>query len=92
MDAATDVEVINTDLLVPPPPAIDRVLLRRAFFNPERTKYVSVGFYSSQNYEPYLEIGGARLKPIVFSQQDVTLAERLPDLSGHVQARAVRIW
>jgi hypothetical protein len=66
---------------VPPLLAIDRVLLRRAFFiNPERTKYVSVGFYSSQNYEPYLEIGGARLKPIVFAQQDVTLAECLPDL------------
>jgi hypothetical protein len=85
-DTATDVEVINPHLLVPPllppPPAIDRVLFRRAFFiNPERTKYVSVGFYSSQNYEPYLEIGGARLKPIVLSQQDVTtLAERLPDL------------
>ena len=85
-DAATDAEVINPYLLVPPllppPTAIDRVLLRRAFFiNPERTKYVSVGFYSSQNYEPYLEIGGARLRPIILSQQDVTtLAERLPDL------------
>jgi hypothetical protein len=85
-DVATDVEIINPHLVVPPllppPPAVDRVLLRRAFFiNPERTKYASVGFYSSQNYEPYLEIGGARLRPIILSQQDVTtLAERLPDL------------
>jgi hypothetical protein len=82
INAAADVEVINPHLLVPPPPIVDRVLLRRAFFiKPERSKNVSVGFYPSQNYEPYLQLGGARLRPIVLSQQDVTtLTDRLPDI------------
>ena len=80
IDAAADVEVINPHLLLPPPPIVDKVLLRQAFINPDRTKYVSVGFYPSQN-EPYLHLGGARLRPIVLSQQDVTtLADRLPDI------------
>jgi hypothetical protein len=37
-----------------------RVPLRRLFFlNADRSKYVSVGFYPTRNYEPCLELGGA---------------------------------
>ena len=40
-----------------------RVLLRRVcFLNEERTRYVSVGFYPSDNYQVLVELGGPRIE------------------------------
>jgi len=57
-----------------------RVLLRRVFFiNEEKTRYVSVGFYPTRNYQPLVEFGGPKLKPIILTDHHVaTLAECLP--------------
>ena len=96
LDAAAADEVINLHLLLqslPPPPIVDRVLLQRAFFiNPERTKYVSVGFYPSQNSEPYLQLGGVRIRPINISERRDNIGGASPrHMSVHVQARSVRV-
>jgi hypothetical protein len=65
-------------------PAFDpsRVLLRRLFFlNADKTKYVSIGFYPTRNYEPCVELGGAKQKPVILTQQYVTtLGNHLPDI------------
>ena len=43
-----------TSLLFDP----NRVLLRRVFFlDPDKIRYISVGYYPSRNYEPLVEIG-----------------------------------
>ena len=57
-----------------------RVLLRRVFFiYPEKTKYMSVGFYPSRNNQPLVEIGSPKSKPIILTDLRVkTLAELLP--------------
>ena len=57
-----------------------RVLLRRVFFlDPEKTKYVSVGFYPSRNYQPLVEIGSPKSIPLILTDLHVkTLAEHLP--------------
>jgi hypothetical protein len=59
-----------------------RVLLRCVFFiNLDRTRYVSVGFYPAQNYQPLVEFGGSRIKPITLNEKQVaTLAVHLPRL------------
>ena len=59
-----------------------RVLLRRVFFlNEEKTRYVSVGFYPSENYRVLVEFGGPRIVPIRLAEQHVrTLMEALPAL------------
>jgi hypothetical protein len=42
---------------------------------------VSVGFYPSQNYQPLVEFGGAKIKPITLTEHQVTtLAIHLPRL------------
>ena len=46
-----------------------RVLLRRVFFIEDKTRYVSVGFYPSRNYQPLVEFGGPKLKPIILTHQ-----------------------
>ena len=39
----------------------NRDLFRRVFFiDPEKTKYISVGFYPSRNYQPLDEIGSPK--------------------------------
>jgi hypothetical protein len=60
----------------------NRVLLRRVFFiNGDKTRYVSVGFYPAQNYQPLVEFGGSRIKPITLNEKQVTtLAVHLPRL------------
>ena len=57
-----------------------RVLLRRVFFlNEDKTRYVSVGFHPSKNYQPLVEFGGPRLKSIILSDRHVAaMAECLP--------------
>jgi len=55
-----DLEPNNFCTYWPNNPAFDpkRVLLRRLFFiNEDRTKYVSVGFYSARDYLPLVEFG-----------------------------------
>jgi len=49
----------------------NRVLRRRVFINEEKTRYVSVGFYSAQNYQTLAEIGGLRIKPLIVREQHV---------------------
>ena len=65
-------------------PAFDpnRVLLRRVFYiGPEKTKYVSIGFYPSRNYQPLVELGGPEKIPILLADRHVGfLAEHLPAL------------
>jgi hypothetical protein len=57
----------------------DRGLLRRVFFlNQEKSRYVSVGFYPAQNYQPLVEFGGARINPTTLTEKQVsTLSEHL---------------
>jgi len=55
-------------------PAFDpnRVLLRRVFFiNEEKTRYVSVGYYPARNYQPLVEFGGSKIKPVIIDPQHV---------------------
>jgi len=42
----------------------NKVLLGRVFFlDPEKTKYISVGFYPARNYQPMVEIGSPKSAP-----------------------------
>ena len=63
-----------------------RVLLRRVFFlNNDKTRYLSVGFYPARNYLPHVEMGGARIKPIILDDHQVrTLATHLPILCSEM--------
>jgi hypothetical protein len=65
----------SVDLLFEP----KRVLLRRiCFLNPEKTKYISVGFYPGRNYQPMVEIGSPKSTPIILTHQHVkTLSQQL---------------
>jgi hypothetical protein len=67
-----------------------RVLLRRVFFlNTENTRYVSVGFYPAQNYEPLVEFGGAKIAPLLLNEKQVTtMAVHLPRLVKEVCSAA----
>ena len=50
----------------------NKVLLRRLFFlDPEKTKYISVGFYPARNYQPLVDIGSPNSTPIVLTDQHV---------------------
>ena len=63
-------------------PAFDpnRVLRRVVFLN-DKSKYVSVGFYPTQNYQFLVEFGGVkRLHMVLTSDYDATMAERLSSL------------
>ena len=55
----------------------NKVLLRRVFFlEPEKTKYISVGFYPARHYQPMVEIGSPKSAPVVLTDQHVkTLSE-----------------
>ena len=56
------------------------VLLRRVYFlNEEKTRYVSVGFYPSDNYQVLTEFVGPLVVPITLTEQHVkTLVEHIP--------------
>jgi hypothetical protein len=58
-----------------------RVLLRRVFFlTRDKSKYVSVGFYPSSNYQPLVQFGGSHNKPIIITSETMeTIASHLPD-------------
>ena len=50
----------------------NKVLLRRVFFlDPEKTKYISVGFYPARNYQPLVEIGCPKSTTIILTDQYV---------------------
>jgi len=69
---------LNTDCINP---LFDpsSVLLRRVFFlDPEKTKYISVGFYPSRNYQNLVEIGSPKSNPILTDLHVKTLAQNLP--------------
>ena len=57
-----------TSLLFDP----NRVLLRRVFFlDTDKTRYISVGYYPSRNYQPLVEIGTPKQIPILLSDHHV---------------------
>lgn len=62
-------------------PAFDpnRVLLRRLFFiADDKSKYVSVGYYPARNYQPFVELGGAKKQPLLLNDQHLrTMAEHI---------------
>ena len=64
-----------------------RVLLRCVYFlNEEKTRYVSVGCYPSENYQVSMEFGGPRIVPIQLAEQHVrTLLDALPALCAAMQ-------
>jgi len=71
----------------PPNPAFDpkRVLLHRMFFiNEDKTKYVSVGYYSARDYQPLVEFGAIRRggsKSLILADEQVAaLADCLPSI------------
>ena len=70
-----------TSLLFDP----NRVLLRRVFFlDPDKTRYISIGYYPSRNYQPLVEIGSPKQHPIQLTDHHVsTLADHL---TGQVDA------
>ena len=57
-------------------------LLRRVYFlTEERTCYVSMGFYPSNNYQVLVEFGGPRIVPIRLAEHHFrTLMEALSAL------------
>jgi hypothetical protein len=73
----------SVDLLFDP----KRVLLRRVYFlNPEKTKYISVGFYPARNYQPLVEIGSPKSTPIILTDWHVKT------LSQHLTAQVDAQW
>ena len=73
-----------TSLLFDP----NRVLLRRVFFlDPDKTRYISVGYYPSRNYQPLVEIGTPKQHPILTDRHVSTLADHLPAQGGCTVAR-----
>ena len=72
-----------TSLLFDP----NRVLLRRVFFlDPDKTRYISVGYYPSRNYQPLVEIGTPKQKPILLKDHHVTT------LAEHLTAQEDALW
>jgi hypothetical protein len=65
---------------VSPPP--ERVLLWRVYFmNNQKSKYVTVGFYPTRNYELCVEFGAPRRTPVVLTSYYLsTLSQHLPKL------------
>ena len=55
----------------------NRVLLQRVFFiNEENTRYVSIAFYLSRNYQPFVAFGRSKIKPVLLTEQYVaTMAD-----------------
>ena len=72
-----------TSLLFDP----NRVLLRRVFFlDTDKTRYISVGYYPSRNYQPLVEIGTPKQIPILLSDHHVWT------LSEHLTAQFDALW
>jgi len=75
----------------PANPAFDpkRFLLRRIFFIKEdKTKYVSVGFYSARDYQPLVEFGatlrGGSKSLILTDEKVAALADCLPAIRDSI--------
>jgi hypothetical protein len=81
----------SVDLLFDP----NRVLLRRVFFlNPEKTKYISAGFYPGRNYQPMVAIGSPKSIPIILTDQHVkhchSISQPRPTLCGEANFTTFR--
>jgi len=70
-----------------PYPSFDpkRVLLRRmVFINEDKTKYMSVGYYSARDYQPLVEFGAIRRhgsKSLILADEQVAaMADCLPSI------------
>ena len=72
VDACT---YLKGQLLIDP----NKILLGRVFLlDPEKAKYISVGFYPARNYQPLVEIGSPKSTPIgLTNQHEKTLSEHL---------------
>ena len=79
--------VCEDKLLNTAQPTGARVLLRHVYFlHEERSRYVSVGFYPSENYQVLIEFGGSRIAPITLTEHHFrTLVEALPTLCAAMQ-------
>jgi hypothetical protein len=64
----------------------NRVLLRLTFFiNEDYSKYGSVGFYPTRDFQVLAEFGASKRRPILLTEQHVrTFAEHLPRLCDAV--------
>jgi hypothetical protein len=59
----------------------DKVLHRRIYFlNSKRSCFISFGFYPDKNYEPYVEVGGAKCGVVLSPYFFTTLVNHLPKL------------
>ena len=62
------------------------LLLRVYFLNENRTRYFSVGFYQSDNYQVLVEFKGAGIVPIRLTEHHArTLMEALPEFCDAMQ-------
>ena len=86
-------EFDSCDVFVPTPAFTDpkRVLLRRVLVDGDKTKYVSVGFYPTHDYQPLVEFGAfTRNKTtvlILVDQYVATLAAMLPRICESMCAK-----
>ena len=65
----------------------NRVLLRRIFFlDPDKTRYVSVGYYPSRNYQPLVEIVSPKQHPILLTDHHVS------SLADHLGGQVDALW
>jgi len=56
-------------------------MLRRVFFIAEdKSKYVSVGYYSARGYQPLADFGGTKKLPLLNAQQLQTMADNIAAL------------
>jgi hypothetical protein len=66
-------------VVVPTP--CEAVLHRRLYFlNSKRSRFISFGYYPNKNYEPYVEIGGAKCGVLLSPYFFTTLINHLPKL------------
>ena len=83
LDPTTGSYTETTSLLFVP----NRVLLRRVFFlDPDKTPYISVGYYPAKYYQPLVEIGTPKQHAILLSDHHVTT------LAEHLMAQVDSLW
>ena len=72
----------------------NRVLLHRVFINEDKTRYVSVGFCPTRNYQPFVEFGESKIEPVILtdSQHVATMAECLPRICEAMCDNRLLAW
>ena len=54
-----------------------RVLRRVFFIDENKTRYISVVFYPTQNYRPMVEFGRPMIKPVILTEQHVATRQNV---------------